>query len=141
MIIKVYLSLQQSPQTFVETKIINWQITYTHTCPSGLSFVSGSLRTPAVRGELADTYFCPYKFFIMDEKAEPWLKYLLLVLFGIILIQFVIIIVICSCDYLEYKKKVARYEAERDSDTLNMISPNTWQTEYPYINEDFPYER
>lgn len=77
----------------------------------------------------------------MDEKAEPWLKYLLLVLFGIILIQFVIIIVICSCDYLEYKKKVARYEAERDSDTLNMISPNTWQTEYPYINEDFPYER
>lgn len=77
----------------------------------------------------------------MDVKTESWVKFLLLILVGVIIIQFVIIVVVCSCDYIEYKDKVARYEAERKADTLHIVPPQVWQTDYPFINDDFHYER
>lgn len=76
----------------------------------------------------------------MDLKTESSVKLLLLILLGIIVMQFILILILCSRNYVDYVKEEARYDAELASDTLEIITPPLWLTDSSFLYDDFYFE-
>ncbi|MDE5639320.1 MAG: hypothetical protein K2I47_05955 [Odoribacter sp.] len=76
----------------------------------------------------------------MDLKTESSVKLLLLILLGIIVIQFILILILCSRNYVDYVNEEACYDAELASDTLKIITPPLWLTDTSFLYDDFYFE-
>lgn len=76
----------------------------------------------------------------MDLKTESSVKLLLLILLGIIVMQFILILILCSRNYVDYVNEEARYDAELASDTLEIITPPLWLTDSSFLYDDFYFE-
>lgn len=76
----------------------------------------------------------------MDVRTESRIKLLLCILLLVIVIQFILILVICRRDYMDYMNKETGCEAESESDTLKISSPSGWQTDGVFSYDDFYFE-
>jgi len=76
----------------------------------------------------------------MDHKTESCVKLLLLIQLLVIIIQFILILILCSCDYMAYLNKETCYEAGPEPDTLKITSPPVWQSEGTSLYDGFYFE-
>ena len=76
----------------------------------------------------------------MDLKTDSFLKLLLLILLGVILIQFILILILCSCDYMDYRSKEIDYDAGLKTDTLKITLPPVWPSDTSFLYDDFYFE-
>ena len=76
----------------------------------------------------------------MDLQRESCVKLLLLILLGVVVIQFILILILCGCNYVDYVNDEARYDAGLASDTLKIITPPFWMTDSSFLYDEFYFE-
>lgn len=76
----------------------------------------------------------------MDIRTESRIKSLLFILLLVVVIQFILILGLCSRDYMDCMNKETGYEAEPEPDTLRINSPSGWQTDGIFSYDDLYFE-
>lgn len=60
----------------------------------------------------------------MDKKTESLLKLLLVILLCVVILQFILILIICTRDYVEYNEKVIQYDTRWSMDSSSFALPS-----------------